>query len=153
MLAYATIGTNDMDRAVAFYDALLVEIGAKQLFGMDRIKFYGKSTDGAMLALCIPYDEKPHGGDEIRPAGEDDRHGCRFRPEGAHGRTSASRVRSPAKGANRFSVSCAALAEPRRSPPSEPSPRAGFTRNRGETRQSKGTAAATLPPRRGARQT
>ena len=60
MLAYATIGTKDMDRAVAFYDALLAEIGAKQLFGMDRIKFYGKSTNEAMLALCIPYDEKPH---------------------------------------------------------------------------------------------
>jgi catechol 2,3-dioxygenase-like lactoylglutathione lyase family enzyme len=60
MLAYATIGTNDMDRAVAFYDALLSEIGAKQLFGMDRIKFYGTSTDESMLALCIPYDENTH---------------------------------------------------------------------------------------------
>ena len=60
MLAYTTIGTSDLDRAVAFYDALLAEIGAKQLFGMDRIKFYGKSMDAAMLAVCIPYDEKPH---------------------------------------------------------------------------------------------
>jgi catechol 2,3-dioxygenase-like lactoylglutathione lyase family enzyme len=60
MLAYTTIGTNDMDRAVAFYDALLAEIGVKQLFGMDRIKFYGTSTDASMLALCIPYDETPH---------------------------------------------------------------------------------------------
>lgn len=60
MLGYTTIGTSDMDRAVAFYDALLEEIGAKQLFGMDRIKFYGTSTGAAMLALCIPYDEQPH---------------------------------------------------------------------------------------------
>ncbi len=60
MLAYTTIGTSDMDRAVAFYDALLAEIGAKQLFGMDRIKFYGTSTDASMIALCIPHDEKPH---------------------------------------------------------------------------------------------
>jgi len=60
MLGYATIGTSDMDRAVAFYDALLAEIGAKQLFGMDRIKFYGTAMDQAMLALCIPYDEKTH---------------------------------------------------------------------------------------------
>ena len=35
MIGYSTIGVNDMDRAVAFYDALLAEIGAKQLFGMD----------------------------------------------------------------------------------------------------------------------
>jgi predicted lactoylglutathione lyase len=27
---------------------------------MDRIKFYGTSTDEAMIALCIPYDEEPH---------------------------------------------------------------------------------------------
>jgi predicted lactoylglutathione lyase len=26
--------------------------------GMDRIKFYGNSPDGAMLALCIPYNEE-----------------------------------------------------------------------------------------------
>lgn len=58
MLGYATIGTKDMDRATAFYDALLAEIGAKQLFGMDRIKFYGTSPDAAMLAVCIPYDEQ-----------------------------------------------------------------------------------------------
>lgn len=59
MLGYTTIGVSDMDRAEAFYGALLGEIGAKQLFGMDRIKFYGTSTDAAMLAICIPYDEQP----------------------------------------------------------------------------------------------
>ena len=60
MLGYMTIGTNDMERAVSFYDALLAEVGAKQLFGMDRIKFYGTALDQAMLALCIPYDEQRH---------------------------------------------------------------------------------------------
>jgi catechol 2,3-dioxygenase-like lactoylglutathione lyase family enzyme len=60
MLGYATIGTKDMDRAEAFYDALLAEVGAKQLFGMDRIKFYGTSTDQAMIAICIPYNEEAH---------------------------------------------------------------------------------------------
>ena len=39
MIGYTTIGVNDMERAVAFYDALLGEVGAKQTFGMDRIKF------------------------------------------------------------------------------------------------------------------
>jgi catechol 2,3-dioxygenase-like lactoylglutathione lyase family enzyme len=58
MIGYVTIGTKDMDRAVKFYDALLAELGAKQLMGMDRIKFYGTGMDAAMLALCIPYDEK-----------------------------------------------------------------------------------------------
>jgi len=60
LLAYTTLGTSDLDRAIAFYDVLLAEIGAKQLFGMDRIKFYGTSTKAPMLAVCLPYDEQPH---------------------------------------------------------------------------------------------
>ncbi len=58
MLGYTTIGTNDMDRAVTFYDSLLAEVGAKRLMDMDRIKFYGTSPDAAMLAVCIPYNEE-----------------------------------------------------------------------------------------------
>lgn len=58
MLGYVTIGVNDMARAEAFYNDLLAEVGGKQLFGQDRIKFYGSSPDGAMLAICIPYDEQ-----------------------------------------------------------------------------------------------
>ena len=58
MIAYTTIGTSDMDKACAFYDALLSEIGCKQLFGMDRIKFYGRSTSEPMIAICIPYNEE-----------------------------------------------------------------------------------------------
>ena len=60
MLGYTTIGTKDLGRAETFYDALLAEVGAKQLFGMDRIKFYGTAPDAAMLAICIPYDEGEH---------------------------------------------------------------------------------------------
>ncbi|MEJ2088352.1 MAG: VOC family protein [Gammaproteobacteria bacterium] len=58
MIGYTTIGTNDMGRACGFYDELLALVGAKQLFGMDRIKFYGNG-EGGMLALCIPYNEEP----------------------------------------------------------------------------------------------
>jgi catechol 2,3-dioxygenase-like lactoylglutathione lyase family enzyme len=58
MIGYVTIGTSDMAKAVAFYDALLAEIGAKQLMGMDRIKFYGSAPGAAMLAICLPYDGK-----------------------------------------------------------------------------------------------
>jgi catechol 2,3-dioxygenase-like lactoylglutathione lyase family enzyme len=58
MIGYVTIGTSDMDRAVAFYDALLAELGAKQLMGMDRIKFYGSGPGAPMLAVCTPYDGK-----------------------------------------------------------------------------------------------
>ncbi len=57
MIGYTTIGVNDMARAEAFYNGLLAELGGKQLFGQDRIKFYG-TGEGAMLAICIPYDEQ-----------------------------------------------------------------------------------------------
>ena len=58
MIGYVTIGTQDIARAVKFYYALLAEVGAKQLMGMDRIKFYGTGPGAAMLAICIPYDKK-----------------------------------------------------------------------------------------------
>ena len=58
MLGYTTIGVKDIARAEGFYNDLLGVIGAKQLFGQDRIKFYGTGPDGAMLAICIPYDEQ-----------------------------------------------------------------------------------------------
>ena len=59
MIGYTTIGTSDLGRATAFYDALLAEVGAKQLFDAERIFFYGTSLEcGGMLAVCTPYDEK-----------------------------------------------------------------------------------------------
>ena len=60
MIGYVTIGTTDIDRACAFYEALLAVIGARQLMGMDRIKFFGTGMDTSMLAVCLPYDGKPH---------------------------------------------------------------------------------------------
>ena len=60
MIGYVTIGSKDLDRACKFYDGLLAVIGAHQLMGMDRIKFYGTGMDKPMLAVCTPYDGKPH---------------------------------------------------------------------------------------------
>ena len=60
MIGYCTIGVSDRGRALAFYDELLGELGARQLMGMDRIKMYGTGPDAPMLALCIPYNEEPH---------------------------------------------------------------------------------------------
>lgn len=57
MIGYTTIGTSDMEKACAFYDELLALVGASQLMGMDRIKFYGNGQ-GGMLAVCIPYNEE-----------------------------------------------------------------------------------------------
>ena len=57
MLAYVTLGTNDKDKALAFYDALMPELGAKRLFDNDRLYFYGTGPGSPMIAIGGPYDE------------------------------------------------------------------------------------------------
>lgn len=57
MIGYATIGSNDLEKAKAFYDAVLVPLGGKRAFASDRMQGYAGAT-GAMLAVCRPYDEK-----------------------------------------------------------------------------------------------
>jgi catechol 2,3-dioxygenase-like lactoylglutathione lyase family enzyme len=61
MIGYATIGTNDFDKAKAFYDAVLGELGGKRSMTNDRMQGYS-SKAGAMLAVCKPYDGKPASG-------------------------------------------------------------------------------------------
>ncbi|HCD28066.1 MAG TPA: hypothetical protein DER02_11125 [Gammaproteobacteria bacterium] len=74
MIGYVTIGTADIEKACAFYDELFAEAGGKQLFGQDRIKFYGTGPGAPMLAVCIPYDKndpKPGNGTMIAIPGGD----------------------------------------------------------------------------------
>jgi predicted lactoylglutathione lyase len=59
MIGYTTLGTNDLDRAVAFYDALLAEFGAGQMMNDGRIVIWAaKDSQGGMFAVCTPYDEQ-----------------------------------------------------------------------------------------------
>ncbi|MEP2601456.1 MAG: VOC family protein, partial [Paraglaciecola sp.] len=59
MIGYTTIGSKDLDKAVAFYDGLLALVDGTRVMEMDRIKFYGTEAGGAMLAVCTPYDNNP----------------------------------------------------------------------------------------------
>lgn len=59
MLAYVTLGTNDTDKALAFYDAFMPALGAKRLFDNDRLYFYGTGQGAPMLAIGGPYDGEP----------------------------------------------------------------------------------------------
>jgi catechol 2,3-dioxygenase-like lactoylglutathione lyase family enzyme len=58
MIGYVTLGTNDLPRAAAFYDALLAEIGAKRLMDFGRGIAWGVSMDRPSLGLMQPFDEK-----------------------------------------------------------------------------------------------
>mgnify|MGYP001181209002 FL=1 len=57
MIGYVTIGTNDMEKAKAFYADLLAPLGASILMDMGRIAFIGSSMDAPMLGVCTPYNE------------------------------------------------------------------------------------------------
>lgn len=59
MIAYTTLGTNDLDRAARFYDELLALIGAKRMME-DPGTFiaYGNSKEGAGLGITVPFDRQ-----------------------------------------------------------------------------------------------
>ncbi len=59
MLAYVTLGTNDLNRAAAFYDAVLAELGATRF--MEEPDYYiawGNSKDGAGLGITYPFNKE-----------------------------------------------------------------------------------------------
>jgi catechol 2,3-dioxygenase-like lactoylglutathione lyase family enzyme len=55
MIGYVTVGTNDLPRAIAFYDALLEPLGAKGMEPNDRIKLW-RTKEGAMMGVAKPFD-------------------------------------------------------------------------------------------------
>ena len=55
MIAYATIGTNDLERARSFYDPVVGALGGKRTMAFERMQFYG-GVGPSMLAVCKPYD-------------------------------------------------------------------------------------------------
>ena len=58
MIGYVTLGTNDLPRAAAFYDALLAEIGAGRAMEMERFVMWGTAPEQPALAVILPYDGK-----------------------------------------------------------------------------------------------
>ncbi len=59
MIGYVTLGTNDLARATAFYDALLGEIGIKRLMDLGRGVAWGTAMDKPALGILTPYDGQP----------------------------------------------------------------------------------------------
>ena len=57
MIAYVTLGTNDMERATSFYNALLAELdpAIKVIMDAGRIKLWGK-PGAPNLAVSSPFD-------------------------------------------------------------------------------------------------
>ncbi len=56
MIGYVTVGTNDFERALEFYDKLLATIGIKCLWKSDSMAAWGPSRQEAALCLTKPED-------------------------------------------------------------------------------------------------
>jgi predicted lactoylglutathione lyase len=59
MIGYITLGTNDLPRAAAFYDALLGELGAKRTMENDHLVAWSVRPDRPGLGIIKPFDKKP----------------------------------------------------------------------------------------------
>lgn len=58
MIGYATLGTNDLERATAFYDALFADLGVNKLSPNDRLNLWMDGSGKGMVGVIKPYDEK-----------------------------------------------------------------------------------------------
>ncbi|MBC52205.1 MAG: glyoxalase [Gammaproteobacteria bacterium] len=59
MIGYVCVGTNDMPRAAAFYDALLAELGGKRFMEMETFIAWGNQPGQPMMSIIKPYDGQP----------------------------------------------------------------------------------------------
>ena len=58
MIGYTTVGTNNLERAVAFYDKLLAELGAGRFMQSDRLVAWAVTPDKPAFSVCLPWDGK-----------------------------------------------------------------------------------------------
>src|SRR5690242_18269985 len=60
MIGYVTLGSNDLDRARAFYSSLLAEIGGREVMRTDSgFTMYGVARGQPGICITKPYDGKP----------------------------------------------------------------------------------------------
>jgi catechol 2,3-dioxygenase-like lactoylglutathione lyase family enzyme len=60
MIGYVTLGTDDLDRSRAFYDALFAELGASRLMELDSgFTLYGTGWGKPGVAVTRPHDGGP----------------------------------------------------------------------------------------------
>jgi len=57
VIGYVTLGTNDLERAVAFYEALLAPLGVKRVYETDHSVAWGTGS-GASLGVTLPFDRR-----------------------------------------------------------------------------------------------
>ena len=58
MIGYVTLGTNDLARAAAYYDALLADLGASRMMETEQFVAWSIKADQPGLGITKPYDQK-----------------------------------------------------------------------------------------------
>ena len=58
MISYVTVGTNRFEDAVAFYDALMADMGAVRVFATDKSVGWGRGIGTPMFIVNRPYDQQ-----------------------------------------------------------------------------------------------
>ena len=58
MIGYTTLGTNDLERAAKFYDALFTEIGARRFMESERFVAWAVSPTAPGFGVTKPFDGK-----------------------------------------------------------------------------------------------
>ncbi|MCW8866247.1 MAG: VOC family protein [Colwellia sp.] len=59
MIGYVTLGTNNLEKAVAFYDALFGTIGAGRFLETEQFVAWAPSMDQPGVSVTKPFDGKP----------------------------------------------------------------------------------------------
>lgn len=59
MIGYVTLGTNNFERAVKFYDELLATIGADRVFDSETFIAWSTGPKAPALSVSKPFDQQP----------------------------------------------------------------------------------------------
>ena len=59
MIGYASVGTNDIKRAAAFYDRLMAELGAKRAMDYETFIAWKQGEGKSGFALAEPFNKMP----------------------------------------------------------------------------------------------
>jgi catechol 2,3-dioxygenase-like lactoylglutathione lyase family enzyme len=58
MIAYCTVGTNDMESSIAFYDAVFAALNGERELTTPTWTRYGRRGDRGKVCLTTPFDRK-----------------------------------------------------------------------------------------------
>lgn len=59
LIGYTLVGTNDMQRALAFYDALFHSVGIGRIIELPKLAGWGPSWEKPIFGVAIPADNRP----------------------------------------------------------------------------------------------